>query len=435
MGVGTSSIQDLTVEEVISKIGEYFLVRRLTLQDAFCYLDVDRSGYISFDELLRGLRACLEGMGGNTVLTSEGLMPIFERFDTNKDGLLSIQEFSLAFAPSTAVSKACFDNACQSIQHNPSYDAISQAEFRTATDLITRIATSLNRMGYTPQQLFAKIDRDHNGWISREELEGVVLRFEPELSPSERDLIFNLLDRDKDGRLELSELISKFEGVSARAFASVEDVMKVFCKRFSQQGKTVAEAFRVFDRNNDGFLSREEWRRSMGLLGPEISAADADAVFMHFDMNQDGFMSIHEFSAFFTTTISRTPPVRTETPLPGMETPLPGTANPLPGTTPLLPGTTTLLPGTQPFEAVWEKDILDLIRSCFKERSGGMPITEVFRRLNYTGSNSLSMAEFSRMVLTYRPDLTVNQVESLFYKVNLTRSDGISIGEFVQRFG
>lgn len=429
MGVGTSSIQDLTVEEVISKIGEYFLVRGLTLQDAFCYLDVDRSGYISFDELLRALRVCLEGMGGNCVVTSESLMPIFERFDTNKDGQLSIQEFSLAFAPSTAVSKACFDNACQSIQHKPSYDAISQGEFRTATDLITRIATSLNRNGYTPQQFFAKIDHDHNGWISREELEGVVLRFEPDLSPSERDLIFNLLDRDKDGRLELSELISKFEGVSARAFASVEDVMKVFCKRFSQQGKTVAEAFRVFDRNNDGFLSREEWRRSMGLLGgSEISPEDADAVFVHFDMNQDGFMSIHEFSAFFTTTISRAPPVLTETPLPGMETPLPGSGTPL-------PGTETPLPGTQPFEAVWEKDILDLIRSCFKERSGGMPITEVFRRLNYTGSNSLSMAEFSRMVLTYRPDLTVNQVESMFYKVNLTRSGGISMGEFVQRFG
>jgi len=299
------------------------------------------------------------------------------------------------------------------------------------------MGTSLTRMGYTPQQLFAKIDHDHNGWISRGELEGAVFRFEPDLSQSERDLIFNILDGDKDGRIELSELISKFEGVSAYAFASVEDVIQVVCSKFSQQGKTVAEAFRVFDRNNDGFLSREEWRRSMSLLGPEISPSDADAVFMHFDMNQDGFMSIHEFSTFFPTTISRKPPLPTlGTPLPNLGTPLPTLATPLPTLlTPLPTMGSDPRKGTAPFEAAWETEILDLMRSCFKERSGGMSITEVFRRLNYTGTNSLSMAEFSRMVLTYRPDLTVTQVETLFYKVNLTRSGGISIGEFVQRFG
>lgn len=416
MGAGTSNIQDLTIDQVLYMIGEYFLSRRMTLQDAFLFLDTDNSGAISADELLRGIRICVEDMGGNGIITKANLLPIFQRFDANGDGQLSIQEFAQAFGPSSKLTDAYYDNYSRnaSFGQNAYGNTVSYVtgnEQRRAQDVITRIATSMQRMGYTPQALFAKIDADQNGWVSRDELEQTVRRFQPDLSLTEQELIFNIFDRNGNGRIELVEFLNQFDGVSTKAFAAVEDLIRQVRSKFSQHGRTMAESFQVFDRNMDGLLSREEWRRAMTLLGPEIPPSDVDAVFQYFDVNKDGFMSIAEFTTFFTNSIDRMPSMSVSTDY-------------------WAPQYAEL-----PVEAYWEKEFLDLIRSCFKERSGGMTIGEVFRRLNLSGTNQLSLPEFQRMVLTYQPDLTAAQVESLFYKVNISRTGSINLGEFVRRFG
>jgi Ca2+-binding EF-hand superfamily protein len=64
-----------------------------------------------------------------------------------------------------------------------------------------------------------------------------------------------------------------------------------------------------------------------------------------------------------------------------------------------------------------------------------MDISEVFRRLDLSKSNTLTFYEFGRMITTYRPDLANGHVEQLFNKVNVSKTGAITYGEFVRRFG
>merc|ERR550525_595773 len=79
-----------------------------------------------------------------------------------------------------------------------------------------------------------------------------------------------------------------------------------------------------------------------------------------------------------------------------------------------------------PVEAEWEAQILDLVRSCLSTDRTGMSIAEVWRRLDIDNNNTMTSYEFNRMVLAYRPDLTQQHLDQLFYKVNISRSGFIS---------
>ncbi|CAE8587003.1 unnamed protein product, partial [Polarella glacialis] len=120
-------------------------------QDLFSKLDLDGNGQLSRPELL------------SIILRLEpGLSPaeqeaIWDRFDVDRDGLVSIAEF------------------CRTLQGvGPSPPAVTAQDpyreslgRRLADDVIQRITTSLTRSGTHPQDLFSKLDLDGNGNLSR----------------------------------------------------------------------------------------------------------------------------------------------------------------------------------------------------------------------------------------------------------------------------
>lgn len=420
MGVSASGRKGLTVDQELLLIAEYFQSRNMTVNDAFHYLDIDKSGYVSWDEFLRGVRHCIEGTG-YTSADPAVLMPVFSRFDVNQDGRLSIDEFAVAFSGAPCFQATYYTDAPTAVFAAPPGSSIHFAVARLVCaedlsdkmgkDVITRIASSLARVGSTPQDLFQRLDVDRNGRLSRAEIETVILGLEPYLSISERDAIWQRFDRDASGSVDLNEFYQALQEVDARALVAIEDKVDCMRQRLRAQGFTLKQAFGIFDRNADGFLSREEWQRAMSLLGPDLQPRDVEAVFCHFDVNQDGLMSLTEFEYFFQNATALRP-------------------------TSMVPGSGVIPTcAAAPIEAPWESEVLDLVRECLSYARSGMKITDVFRRLDITGSNTMTQYEFNRMVSAYRPDLTTDQLNQLFYKVNTSRSGAITLGEFVRRFG
>merc|ERR1712232_699010 len=164
----------------------------------------------------------------------------------------------------------------------------------------------------------------------------------------------------------------------------------------------------MFDRDNDGFLSRDDWRRAMGILGAQLDDKDLESVFRYFDANNDGFVSLVEFQKSFQDVFDRSPSLQH-------------------GVMPVY--------SPPPVEQPWETEVLDLARSCLSVGRSGFGITEVFRRLDITKSNTLTPYEFNRVMTTYKPELTQPQLDQLFLKVNTSRSGAITLGEFTRRFG
>eukprot|EP00439_Symbiodinium_sp_Y106_P043196 s723_g5.t1 len=108
---------------------------------------------------------------------------------------------------------------------------------KLADEIIQRLANSLRRGGYRPQDLFSKLDADGSGRLSRQELLSIVLRFEPGLTPTEQDAIFQRFDADNSGCISWAEFWNTIQGGNStagtgatkacRAFASEVLVLRV----------------------------------------------------------------------------------------------------------------------------------------------------------------------------------------------------------------
>jgi len=249
---------------------------------------------------------------------------------------------------------------------------------------------------------------DRSGTLSRLEVEEVVLSLQPDLSISERQAIFDKLDVDKSGVVDLAEFHRQLNAINAAPFVALEDKIALLKRTFSANGYGYYESFKAFDTDGNNFLSRDEWLAAMQSMMPTMTAVDADAIFARFDANGDGYLSLVEFNDVFQDNIDRKPELQ---------------AHVWPTYTP------------PPLEEPWEKEILDLVRDCLSIGRSGMTITEVYRRLDIDHDNKMTSYEFNRMITTYRPHLTDEHLNSLFYKVNTSRSGAICLSEFVSRFG
>lgn len=449
MGAHSSDLRGLAADQVISLIAEYFHGKGISLSQAFAFLDTDASNSVTWEEFSRGIEYCLENSGHHRVTSSE-LWPIFKRFDRNNDGRISLDEFSQQFCPARrgSVARSWYEDDIhlRSGRHPVGFGAVGHGhaayirpavmDARRVDDVIARIASAIVRTGFTPMQLFQSVDLDSNGRLSWSELERVILTFQPDLSLTERQDIFRRFDRDGTNDVDVNEFCNTLNGCNPSALVSMEAKMKALGDKFRATGQTISQAFHTFDRNYDGYLTRDEWFRAMRTFqsyGASMTEADIEAVFRRFDINGDGLMSIQEFHTFFQDAIDRSVSAGGAY----YNGAAPGYGNApydasygygaRPGVMP-----TYIAP---PVEAAWETEVLDLTRQCLSVGRSGLSITEVFRRLDVDHTNSMSMMEFQRMITAYRPDLTASHIDSLFRKVNTSGSGQINLSEFIRRFG
>ena len=117
------------------------------------------------------------------------------------------------------------------------------------------VAALEDELGSTWDQLAAIADTDHDGRISRDEwraaAQGITASLEEALAagvpwPFEEwvDLLYRVIDADDDGRITQQEYGDWLAALDLAADTDIE------------------AAFRGFDKNEDGFLSVEEFRES-----------------------------------------------------------------------------------------------------------------------------------------------------------------------------
>ncbi|XP_037921203.1 calmodulin-like isoform X2 [Hermetia illucens] len=155
-------------------------------------------------------------------------------------------------------------------------------------DLVVTI--DLTEYGLSEEQVaefkeaFMLFDKDEDGTITMAEL-GVVMRSLGQ-RPSETELrdMVNEVDQDGNGTIEFNEFLQmmskKMKG------ADGEDELK--------------EAFRVFDKNNDGLISSSELRHVMTNLGEKLSEEEVDDMIKEADLDGDGMVNYHEFVMILT---------------------------------------------------------------------------------------------------------------------------------------
>ncbi|XP_048878133.1 troponin C, skeletal muscle [Brienomyrus brachyistius] len=129
---------------------------------------------------------------------------------------------------------------------------------------------------------FDMFDTDGGGDISTKELGTVMRMLGQNPTREELDAIIEEVDEDGSGTIDFEEFL----------------VMMVQQLKEDQAGKSeeeLSEFFRVFDKNADGFIDREEFGEILHTAGEPITEEEIDELMADGDKNNDGKIDFDEW--------------------------------------------------------------------------------------------------------------------------------------------
>mmetsp|Transcript_129423 Transcript_129423/g.307073 ORF Transcript_129423/g.307073 Transcript_129423/m.307073 type:complete len:151 (-) Transcript_129423:166-618(-) len=126
---------------------------------------------------------------------------------------------------------------------------------------------------------------------------------------------FKLFDEDKDDKLSLKEfgtLLSSLgqnpteqelqdwiggDGEHDTTRIDFHTFLSLMSRKLKETDteEELIEAFKVFDRDRDGFISGKELRQSMTNLGERLTDTEVDEMIREADMDGDGLINYDEF--------------------------------------------------------------------------------------------------------------------------------------------
>ncbi|MCJ1253019.1 hypothetical protein MMC24_000826 [Lignoscripta atroalba] len=135
------------------------------------------------------------------------------------------------------------------------------------------------------KEAFSLFDKDGDGQITTKEL-GTVMRSLGQ-NPSESELqdMINEVDADNNGTIDFPEFLTMMAR-KMKDTDSEDEIRECLCFR---------EAFKVFDRDNNGFISSAELRHVMTSIGEKLTDDEVDEMIREADQDGDGRIDYNEF--------------------------------------------------------------------------------------------------------------------------------------------
>lgn len=207
----------------------------------------------------------------------------FAALDTNRDGILSAQEFNVGTQDTGSFSRFDINQDSQ----------ITEAEFNAGMQSRTRFTG------------FANFDTDTSGTLTQQEFAAGMLGDQEEFVRFDTDINAQLTEREfLDGLESRGDAFARFD-TDVNNFLSQDEFT-------AGVGSTAAGAFSRFDLDVDSRISRDEFSagrdRASGFIGldtnldgvldqNELSAVPPDSILAQRDTNADGIISVAEFNA------------------------------------------------------------------------------------------------------------------------------------------
>ena len=131
------------------------------------------------------------------------------------------------------------------------------------------------------KEVFRFYDRDNDGVISNYELMAVLNSFGNNFDELDVQKMINKFDIDADGKLNFSDfLLFMSKSYEFQPKASAADFMAYFS---------------FFDKDGDSLISADDLKKSMEVLGQEISDDEIDEMVREVDGDGDGYITCQEF--------------------------------------------------------------------------------------------------------------------------------------------
>ncbi|KAM0813728.1 putative EF-hand domain-containing protein [Seiridium cardinale] len=150
------------------------------------------------------------------------------------------------------------------------------------------------------KEAFSLFDKDGDGQITTKEL-GTVMRSLGQ-NPSESELqdMINEVDADNNGTIDFPEFLTMMAR-KMKDTDSEEEIREAFKVRWPRIAPYRLEAcaankfMKVFDRDNNGFISAAELRHVMTSIGEKLTDDEVDEMIREADQDGDGRIDYNEF--------------------------------------------------------------------------------------------------------------------------------------------
>jgi len=145
------------------------------------------------------------------------------------------------------------------------------------------------------EEAFKEFDKDGSGTISTKELLPVLRSMGQ--NPTEDEILNMVIEYDAngDGTIDFEEFI------------------EMMTKKASDVDQTaeIREAFKIFDRDGNGFIDAKELKLVMTRMGQALTASEAEDFMREADTNGDGKLDYDEFARIMSQSIKgESPPPR-----------------------------------------------------------------------------------------------------------------------------
>merc|ERR1712098_1003289 len=136
-----------------------------------------------------------------------------------------------------------------------------------------------NLMNAELKEAFDAFDKDGSGTISSEELLGVMRAMGQ--NPTEDELLNLVLEVDLDGNgtIEFPEFL---------------ELMKTKSSEVDQESD-LREAFKIFDRDKDGYIDMKELKKVTTMLGSMLTKEEVEEFMAEADVDGNGKLDYDEF--------------------------------------------------------------------------------------------------------------------------------------------
>ncbi|GAB2294649.1 hypothetical protein Dimus_028845 [Dionaea muscipula] len=130
------------------------------------------------------------------------------------------------------------------------------------------------------QEAFGLFNKNGDGYITIEELAGMIRSLDPYPKPEELEDMIVEVDAYGDGTVKFTEFLTFMARKNQETDAEEE----------------LREAFQVFDKDQNGYISPNELKHVMVNLGEKLTDEEAEQMIKEADSDGDGLVNYDDFA-------------------------------------------------------------------------------------------------------------------------------------------
>ena len=385
--------------------------------------DIDRDRKLDFREFSKLVREREIG-----IQTEEALRKRFNALDADGNGSIDASEF-IKFALRDALQRS----SARVVDLLTAWDTdgsgeIDKIEFRRA----------INHFGFDAldeeiDAVFEEYDFNRSGTVELRELKQKLNEVDKHFA-AEGDKDYGMLarhnvrdvewrDGSKEKQLEAIKELASTAKVDLAEAANAKDMAEQMRRVLGSNGARVVDLFRAWDVDDDGLVTKKEFRQAMVALGYQVPKHEVDGLFAMLDKDGGGTIEYKELNRFLRRDAKMGEDDETEADelaskaanKASLRTEAVDTAQP------------RQLRGTV-FDA--ERDVLQQLTEALASNWGR--VTDLFREWDEDGNGLISAKEFRRALGVLGLDKQPEAIRTLFMTIDRDGSGEISITELTK---